>query len=124
MKFKMIDNHTLTEMARVGSFNDCEVMVYGGEGPIPHFHIYNKQTGQKCCIRIDCAEYFNHNSTYKMELSNSDKKDLIEWLSSYYPRLAKFEITIFQYIVNLWSDNNPDYELDANIEMPNYMNLR
>lgn len=126
MQFKVIDNHTLEEMARVGSFDDCEVCIFGGEGNIPHFHILNTKTREKCCVRIDCAEYFNHNDKYKLRLNSHDKKDLDNWLNSCSDDFAVLDIhlTVFRNIVMLWNQNNPDNKIDIHIEKPDYTKLK
>ena len=43
----MKEIHRLEEMARLGNFDDYEVMAYEGEGTIPHFHFRNLQNGIK-----------------------------------------------------------------------------
>lgn len=126
MQFKVVDNHTLEEMARVGSFDDCEVCVFGGEGNIPHFHILNTKTREKCCVRIDCAEYFNHSDKYKLRLNSHDKKDLNNWLdseSNLFKRIG-VSISVYRNIVLLWNQNNPQYEIDDDIEKPDYTKLK
>ena len=42
----MKEIHRLEEMARLGNFDDYEVMVYEGEGTIPHFYFRNLQNGK------------------------------------------------------------------------------
>lgn len=123
MKFKVDNGHTLNEMALVGTFDGCDVCVYSSEDSIPHFHIKDIQANQECCIRIDKPEYSNHSFRYQMKLNKSDIKDLINWLSSPSRRAKKWfgvDITIYQDICSLWDQNNPDYELNEDIVMPDY----
>ena len=118
--------HLNEDFAAVGKFNSCKVGVYGKEGPIPHFHI-ERSDGEKCCIRIDKAEYFNHGDEkkYKLKFNSVERKELVNWLcskSDLYKALD-IDLSIYRNIVLLWNQNNPHYTIDLNIEMPNYKEL-
>ena len=109
----------LNEMARVGTFNKYNVSVYSGEGNIPHFHFYNIETNTQGCIRIDKAEYFSHNGK-EAKLNSRQIKDLIEWLNSKHGFL---KITMWEYILVLWNDNNINNQIKTQISMPDYTKL-
>lgn len=117
--FELTDNKYLTEMARVGKFDNYLVSIYSGEGLIPHFHFYTVDGTKKGCIRLDKAQYFTHGDNTAI-LNSKEKKNLVEWLKSKHKALP---ITIWEYMVVLWDDNNEDYLMDENIKMPNYENL-
>lgn len=57
------DGQILYEMAQIGKFDSFEIWVYGGEGPIPHFHLIKGDQNFpdfEACIKIEKAEYFHH----------------------------------------------------------------
>ena len=115
----------LLEMAAVGEYGSYKVTVYGGEGSIPHFHIYDKQTKRQICVKILEADYFKHGK-YQDELFRDEVKDLAKWLKL--PHEAKrhpnYKITNYERICDLWDENNPKYELPAKITMPDYTKLK
>ncbi len=115
--------HTLLEMARVGSIDNIEITIYGGEGPIPHFHFYDKQTERKGCIRLDESSYFDH-SMYNDRLKRKEIIKLNDWVRTTKTVFTKFgaEITVFDYMCILWNDNNPTHLIDS-LEIPNYLTL-
>lgn len=113
--------HTLYEMARIGNTSDnIEIHIYGKEGNIPHFHFYDRKDERMGCIRIDKAEYFSHGKgKYADKLSAKEIYNLIEFLNSQHKRLP---ITNWQYLIILWNDNNPDFEIDM-LKTPDYSKL-
>lgn len=128
MKFKFTKEKTdLKEMARVGKFEDFEILVWTNDsGNIPHFHVVDSNTKGDLfhtCVKITCAEYFHH--TGKEDTFNSgDKKDLVTFLSkmSSSPRFSKF--TNWEVLLTLWNMNNSKIEVDENQPMPNYLALK
>lgn len=123
MIFKKINN-SLEEMARIGSYDEVEVVVFTNDpGNIPHFHIRNISTrGEKfhSCIRLDKAEYFYH--TGKEDTLNSgDRNDLVKFLSSKSKSKRFSEFTNWQVLLTMWNMNNSSVEIDEDAEMPNYI---
>lgn len=125
MKFELKDSHTLLEMARVGKIGSIEIMIYEGEGPVPHFHFYDRQTERKGCIRLDVPEYFQH-GIYKDKLTRAERKNLNEWVRSFHSPFKPLGInlTVYQYMLILWDDNNPNYPIKGDPEIPDYLSLR
>ena len=75
----MKEIHRLEEMALLGNFDDYEVMVYEGEGTIPHFHFRNLQNGKQGCIKLLTNEYFFHGQ-YTDTLNSKERKLLVNYL--------------------------------------------
>ena len=124
MKFKNLNNN-LEEMARIGSYDEVEVVVFTNDpGKIPHFHIRDIVTRGSIfhsCVRIDKAEYFKH--TEKEDILNSkDKKDLVKFLKE--KTNSKIFIgTNWQLLLYMWNLNNSDVIIDEDTAMPEYNNL-
>ena len=116
--------HTLLEMAQVGKFSNYKVYIYGGEGPIPHLHFFTVDNKISGCIRLDKPEYFVHGN-HSDKLNHSDKKKFVEWISSNETPFKKFsaDLTVYRYIVITWNENNENYRIDEDIEMPDYTQL-
>lgn len=122
----MIDIHKLDEMARVGfTKNNIEILIYTDDpGKIPHFHFFdrNKDKDNEGCIRIDKPEYFNHNGK-DLKLNSSQRKELIDFLKSDH-KGKRFNGTNWEFIVQMWNDNNSDVEMDEDTPMPDYKLLK
>ena len=119
--------HKLEEMANLGKFQNIKIMVYEGEGTVPHFHFENLQDGRKGCIKLLINEYFKHGE-YKDELNSRERKWLVEFLNSepkeQYRRMFKEGLTNYDVLCLLWDMNNDDDEISLdNLEMPNYKNM-
>lgn len=117
-------NGPLYEMARIGEFAGFFVYVYGSEGPVPHFHVLlgkPEAPSWESCIRIQGARYFQHGR--KQETLNAkQKRQLVDFLRAphkHFPDRQNWQILIIQ-----WSMNNPDHEIDPNLLMPDYTQLR
>ena len=125
MKIKMLDESYLYEMAKIGFVGSLEVFVRSNDpGNIPHFHIkdHNKKHDNEGCIRIDCPDYFDHEGK-TMHLNQSQIKELIIFLKS--PHVRKhFTGSKWDYLVQLWNDNNSAVEIDEDAEMPDYTLLK
>ena len=118
-----LNEQLLLEMAEIGRFDGFKIMVYGSEGPVPHFHVENKEEGVSCCVRIDCAEYFQHGK-HKDTLERKNVKKLSTFLSSPHKFFGKHGYNNWQIICVYWNDNNPEYTLDIeSTRMPEYSNL-
>lgn len=117
---------TLLEMALVGVVdNTIYIKVYGGEGPVPHFHFYETQSCRKGCIKILEASYFAH-SNYLDDLKRDERKELVKWLTEMDEESVEQGIprTNWQAICLEWNKNNPQYKLkNLNPPIPDYMKL-
>lgn len=122
--FKLDNNHTLLEMAQVGTFARYTCSVYGKEGSVPHFHFYTRDKKISGCIRLDAPDYFVHGK-HKAKLNSKEKKQLIEWLNSFHEGYKKLgvKLTIYSYICILWNDNNQNHLFDTPENMPDYSQL-
>lgn len=112
----------LLEMCELGRFDEYKVLIYGSEGPVPHLHFQSTKGGKKGCVRLDKPEYFIHGK-YKDRLNSKELKQFIEFLKSPHRLLGKAGISNWQMIIVYWGDNNPDYRLDIDTQMPDYTQL-
>lgn len=79
--YSHLNEDLLLEMAEIGRIDDYKVNIYGSEGPIPHFHVENKEKNIKSCVCILEDKYFIH-GIYKDKLDSKLVKKLISFLSS------------------------------------------
>lgn len=129
MKFnifsKSLGIHPIYSMARIGKFtcnSTFDVRVYSDEGPIPHFHIVNTQTGEEGCVRITEPKYFSH-GTKEMKLTSKQKKKLIEYLSTPSKFEEDYGKTPYELIWEEWNRNDPDNRISKPESMPDYNSL-
>lgn len=118
--------NNLLEMARVGTMNSLEIIVWTNDpGNIPHIHIRDSNThGNKfnCCVRLDKAEYFTHTGK-ENKLNSKQIKALIDFFNKE-TSTAGFKLTNWVKTLLYWNDNNSNIELDLSAEMPDYMLLK
>ena len=119
-----LNEQMLLEMAEIGRFDGYKIMIYGNEGPIPHFHVEHKEKNLSVCVRIDKAEYFSHGS-HKDKLDSKVIKKLKLFLESPHKFFGKNGYTNWQIICVYWNDNNMDYQIeDVNsLKMPDYSKI-
>lgn len=101
-----------------------DIKVYGGEGPIPHFHMVTKDKSFDCCICIFDNYYFCHGG-HQSVLNGVQRKSLNEFLSS--PNHKSPYITNWQYIRDIWIANNEDTDGrhgDYPLNQPDYTEIR
>lgn len=111
------------EMARIGKVGDFIISVFSDEGPIPHFHFMNTQTGQQGCLMIQTNEYFKHGK-YQAELNSGERKQMQSFLESITAeQIYKEGTTNFMVICHEWNKNNPSNTIDINTPIPNYREL-
>lgn len=119
-----------------GRHKTVKIYVYGGEGPVPHFHIISKEKHQgnkqlpAICVCIFEAKYFIHsknntslNGTFD---SNSEAKAIDKYLrNKYKANGVDFGITLWQHMVNLWFEKNPIRYAGINYTniQPNYSKI-
>lgn len=128
---KLYEFTKLEEMAyKIGTTNDSYIIYVNSNdgGNIPHFHyvdvnsLGSNKKGFHSCIRIDKAEYFNHEGK-EDKLNSKQKKELQKFLQQPF-RDKRVKMTNYEFIVMTWNDNNSSVILDENIKMPNYLNLK
>ena len=88
------------------SIGECKIEVYGGEGDIPHFHVFNKNGSFDTCIKIYSAEYFHYEGHTGVFESSKDRKELDRWLRKRNKILKNS--TNWEIIVYLWESANPN----------------
>ena len=82
-------------------------------GPIPHFHIINKDGTFEVCVRIYENMYYSHEGKYYNILNYKQCKKLNEFLRNYNDKFYKF--TNWWLIHYIWSgtDDNDNYNLKS-----------
>lgn len=95
------------------SIGDCKVEIYGGEGAVPHMHVFNSNKSFEACICIYSNNYFGHGGKYDDKFSSKQCKEFNEWMSK--PN-TKFpgQATNWQIAVTLWEVANPDCKFPEN----------
>ena len=123
--YNHINEELLLEMAEIGRFNGYRIMIYGNEGPVPHFHVEHKEKGINSCIRIDKAEYFSHGK-HKDKLSRDTIKELYNFLKQPHKTFGKHGYNNWQIICIYWDDNNIEFTLDdiSSMSMPDYTKIK
>jgi len=112
----------LLEMAKIGEFDNFSIYVYGSEGPKPHFHLIKgnpKSPNFETCIEISSSIYFYHNNKEGI-LNSKQKKKLVDFLNKKHRLLNS---TNWEVLVIQWCLNNPEYEINPQIKMPDYLKL-
>ena len=122
-EFELNNEKKMMEMASIGDI-DSELTIIirmNDTENIPHFHIVDKVTlgnNFHTCIKIKTPEYFHH--TGKEDVLNSkQRKLLVTYLSS----KIKKGLSAWEYLVMTWNLNNSIVNIDANIPMPDYINM-
>lgn len=113
----------LLEMAEVGRFDEYKLLVYGSEGPVPHFHFESIKGKKKGCIRLDKPEYFFHGK-YQDRLNSKEVKNLIAFLTAPHRAFGDVGITNWQVICIYWNDDNTKYQISDKAPMPDYSKLK
>lgn len=122
------DEYTLEngifEMACCGhTIDGLFIIVFTNDpGNIPHFHVFNNQNPKKttlnACIKIETPEYFKHGNHTDI-LNGKQMKSLIKFLNS----KRKENKTWWQHLLELWNDNNSNYEIPEDLPIPDYISL-
>lgn len=130
-RFPPVEKHTDLECYIIGTIDlgdelgECDVKFYTVEGPIPHFHIINKDGTFEVCVRIYENMYYSHEGKYSNILNYKQCKKLDEFLRKYNDKFYAF--TNWWLINNIWSgtvdNDNYIYHNKTNIQ-PDYTNLK
>ncbi len=83
------------------NIGECIIDVYANEGPIPHFHIYNKDKSFEACIRIYENLYFSHGGKYTSKFNSKQCRQLNEYLKSKYSK-GPIKSTVWEAIAFFW----------------------
>ena len=101
----------------------CKIEVYGGEGPIPHFHIIGLTKKFECCPCIFQPLYFNH-GTKTDTLTKNQLKILDSWLREPCTKFGGV-LTNWEVIVQLWeSCGNPLKNFKLESTQPDYTKMK
>lgn len=126
----------LFEMASVGYFSvpksngkpgssKFKVFVNGGEGNIPHMHIWDDDTdGERfhTCVCLNEIEYFHHSGKEDI-LSKKQKEALVDFLKSECSKNKRYK-TNWEYLLSMWNDNNVDkIHVDEYADLLDYTKL-
>ena len=108
----------LAEVPKQQGFIIC---VGDGERDIRHFHIFRNNNDKIAWMNGACL-FFSENSYYdhgknRATLSDDELKAVVKKLKEPHPTL---EVTNWKYLITLWNDNNPEYPLEGNPEIPEY----
>lgn len=123
---KLEERHLLQEMARVATIGNFELCVYSGEGPVPHFHFKNTESGTEGCLKILEADYFKH-GRYQAELNSKERKTIYEFLQKEDEESKGFAekgTTNFKVVCYEWNKNNPENKIPLTSTVPDYANLK
>lgn len=102
-----------------------DILLYVGEGPIPHFHMVSKDKSFDCCICIFDNYYFNHGGMHQSSLDTEQRKLLNDFMSS--PNHDSPYATNWQCIRSIWIANNEDTDGRRNhypLNQPDYTSIR
>jgi len=91
---------------RTKNIGECKIEVYGGEGPIPHFHIISINGNFDCCVRIYDNHFFQHD-IHRDTLNSRQCAESNNWLKLTSDKSIN-PITNWNYIALLWGDLNPE----------------
>lgn len=105
------------------SIGECVIDIYPNEGPIPHFHIYNKDKSFNTCIRIYENMYFSHGGKYTDKFNSKQCKQLNEYLKQINPKISLRPTTIWESIVIEW-ENTSTYNYPYKVSsQPHYEDM-
>lgn len=105
---------------RSGNFNFI-VAVGCDEGTVPHFHVFWNEIDMKgwrngACLMFTENAYYDYSNNRK----TLNRKDLIALVSKLKENRKDIKITNWEYLIMLWNDNNEDYEIPMDTEVPDY----
>lgn len=115
-------------MAKLGTVNGYEIMVFESEGNVPHFHFRNLQTDEKGCIKLLSNEYFKHGE-YTAEMNRKDRKLLVEFLHEdpkpQYKKMFAEGLNNYDILCLLWDMNNDDDLCEkGSLDIPDYEHIK
>lgn len=118
MKLKSFkDLFILKEMATVVRHNGYKITIYPEPQGNPSFHLsYNNEWEVVLQIKdLSILENKVKTSNFKknQQLPNNIKKELLEMLNTFRGKLTSWE-----FLLITWNANNPEYEVDLNLPIP------
>lgn len=131
------ENDMLFEMALVGYFNVLKsngepessrfkVFVNGGDGEVPHMHIWDDDTNGKrihTCVCLSKIEYFYHDGNEDV-LTPEQKESLVSFLKDECKKNKRYK-TNWEYALSMWNDNNTDKtQVDETSDVLDYTKLK
>lgn len=111
------------EMARIGRFGSFDVVVYTDDQDIiPHFHVLSNPHGSfDCSIGNQSAEY-SQLHCQSGQMTNTNWTELVTFMSMSKKGILR-NLTNREYTLMLWNDNNPNFEIDEDQAMPEYIQM-
>ena len=121
------DIDLVLEMAQIGRMSNplWYLWIWPNDGGnIPHFHISDVPPTRRggsfhCAIKLKEAEYFKHGSYTDEITSVKRRKELVDFLQS----KTDLGITMWQFALFTWNQNNSEAKVDVNLEIPDYTKL-
>ena len=116
------EERVISDKYRSKKYGPCKIQMYDNEGPIPHFHIENKNKSFRCCIKLTEPEYFDHGKNTG-KLNTDDVKNLIKLLKQ--PADEGLDITLYEFMCALWNNsyNKNKEKINHPYIMPDYTKL-
>lgn len=122
-------------MASVGYFSIAKnnkpkppkfkVFVNGGDGNVPHMHIWDDDTNGHqfhTCVCLKEIKYFHHDGKESV-LDKKQKESLVEFLKSACVKNKRYK-TNWEYTLSMWNDNNTDKpQVDETSDVLDYTTL-
>lgn len=95
----------------------------------PHFHVCIDRDATTistiACLRLDCAEYYDHGYKRNTELSQNLLNEIDSQLRKKLdPKYFGYNNTEFDRLVRAWNAENPDNEIANNHHQPDYTKTR
>lgn len=102
------------------------VVVGKNEHTDPHFHVYREKPDLQAwingaCLTFNEPKYFMHQENNAI-LNKSEMVNLVEYLKA---RCAVPDrnISNWEYLIEFWNTNNPNYKIDEHTPMPDYLSI-
>ncbi len=93
---------------------------------VPHFHYRKKKKGKPnefhTCIKITDVGYYHHIGN-EDKLNKEQINDLINFLNSK-PLKTKYFKNNWELLLFIWNSQNKDIQINDNLKMPDYHNLK
>ena len=87
------------------NIGEYKVEIYGGEGSIPHMHIYNSDKSFETCVCVYSNNYFSHGGKYSDKFTSKQCKEFNKWLKELNTKSA-IPMTNWEMVMTMWEGNN------------------
>ena len=115
----MIDESIHTE--NLLNLGECDIIIYGNEGKIPHFHIVSNDKKFNCCVCIHQPRYFIHGN--KTDKLSSKQRKILDSLLRKNPKYRND--TLWTILAYEWNYSNPNNVIQMNdyTKQPDYTKM-